>query len=168
MKEDQIRTSYDLADYLEATARALRILPCVELSEVRASSVRRTGNRQQRKDRQTNELDSNLASFATRLTEISKEAARDRLSELSIDSIRQLASVFEIRVPSKGTKAEFVDLLIAQLFDAPSGQELIRTFHKRHGFSSREGQKTSPWERQQPTVGKLRGKAEVHPREEGS
>ena len=43
-----------------------------------------------------------------------------------------LESLLGMRIASRATKKESMEVLLAQVFDVPSGQELLRTFHKRN------------------------------------
>ena len=127
-----IKTSRELADLLESVAKILRTLPEYELPE---SSRQADPVDQQQKvfgkpDKLQNQL--SLADFAYRFPKMERDVAEAEIKALTVESMRQLAALLEIRVPSKATKSETVDMLLTQVFDVPTGQERIRTFHKRN------------------------------------
>ena len=133
MKTHGIKTSHDLADALEGAARALRMVPPFELSGFRQNP--QTGgvvDGPLKQDHGKHSQDS-LVILAQELPDLSRSEAEYRISSLTVESIRQLAQVLDIRMPSKATKHVYIELLLTQLFDVPVGQELIRTFHKRSG-----------------------------------
>lgn len=70
--------------------------------------------------------------LSRRFSSLERGDAEAELKNLKTDSIRQLAAALGIRIPSKATKAEATSTLLAHVFDIPAGQELIRTFHRRH------------------------------------
>ena len=70
--------------------------------------------------------------LSRRFSSLERGDAEAELKNLKADAIRQLAAALGIRIPSKATKAEASSMLLAQVFDIPAGQELIRTFHRRH------------------------------------
>ena len=129
-----IRNSHDLADLLEKTAFALRALPPLELAEDERTGERNGRTRSQRVRRQ--EVQERLNRFVDQLPGLSRTDAENELASLTVAAIRQLAPMLDVRIPSKATKSEYIRLLLIQLFDAPAGQELIRTFHKRNDRTS--------------------------------
>lgn len=132
MTTEKIQTSHDLADLLEDAVQVLRMLPAMQLTDdqqpVRTRNAKQ--NRQGESDRKR--MEEGLATVAKQLPELDRAEAETQLSSLTVDSIRKLAPILDIRIPSKATKDEYIKLLLSQLFDAPAGQELIRTFHKRN------------------------------------
>ena len=131
-----IKTSHDLADLLEDTARVLRMLPAMQLVDVRKpSSADSTAHFQNDRVGQERRLP-NVSALKEQLPALDRTAAETQLCSLTVDLIRQLASSLDVRIPSKATKPESIKLVLSQLFDAPAGQELIRTFHKRNDPAS--------------------------------
>ena len=133
MRHDRIKTSHDLADLLEDAARALRMLPPLELSDAQRSIAADSFKDAKRKDIDRDLVQERLTLLADQLPDLSRSEAETHLASLTVESIRQLAPLVDVRMPSKATKHEYVQLLLTQLFDAPAGQEVIRTFHKRSG-----------------------------------
>lgn len=132
MALDEMETSHELADALEVIARALRMLPAVRLDD---STEDITGRRKRsigQKSVGQAHMPEELTLFAETLPELSRLEAEACLNSLTVSSIREIAPLLDIRIPSKGTKGQYIQLLLTQLFDAPAGQELIRTYHKRH------------------------------------
>ena len=137
MRNYEIDTSHDLADLLEDAAKRLRMLPSVRFSDAqgRVADDRLSDRRGRRNYREAIRQDG-LALVAEELRESSRLDAEARLGSLTVGEIRQIAPSLGVRIPSKGTKSEYIQMLLTQVFDAPAGQELIRTFHKRSGGSS--------------------------------
>ena len=132
MQPDRIRTSHDLADLLEDAARGLRMLPPLDLSDAQRGIATNILKARKRGD-SDQEARERLTLLAEELPELSRSDAETHLVSLTVESIRRLAPMLDVRIPSKATKNEYVQMLLTQLFDAPAGQELIRTFHKRGG-----------------------------------
>ena len=130
MTTGKIQTSHDLADLLEDAVKVLRMLPAMQLTETRQPIRTRTAELVSENDRIKTE--ENLDVVATQITKLDRRDAEGELASLTVDAIRKLAPLLDVRVPSKATKDEYIKLLLNQLFDAPAGQELIRTFHKRN------------------------------------
>ena len=146
MNTHNIKTSHELADMLEGVAKAsrefantlegvanvLREPPELQLTEpgqtLDVPDVPK--NVQQKDNKQSAQFP--LADLANRLPTLEKADAEAELKTLKVDSLRQLASLLGIRMPSKATKSESINMLLSQVFDIPAGQELIRTFHKRN------------------------------------
>lgn len=132
MATNDIRTSYDLADALEGAVKALRAapeLPIYDLNRILASARNQKGD--------TPKHNATPAKFkpeelSRRFAGLGRDAAAAELKSLKTDAIRQLAADLGIRIPSKATKAEATRVFLAHAFDIPAGQELIRTFDRRH------------------------------------
>lgn len=136
MPNDQIQTSRDLADTLEEVVKVLRNIPEFQ---VQVEGIPQTAEASDvfHNKKKSNELrQSEIAELAELLPGLGRSNAEQQLSSLSLQQIRELAKLLEIRVASRMAKSETVNVLLAQLFDMPSGQELIRTFHKRNSESS--------------------------------
>ena len=133
MRHERIKTYHDLADLLEDAARVLRMLPPLELSDAQQSIVLDGLKGRKRRNRDHESVQERVALLAEQLPKLSRADAKTQLASLTVESIRQLAPMLDVRIPSKATKNEYIELLLTQLFDAPAGQELIRTFHKRVG-----------------------------------
>ena len=133
MRYDRIKTSHDLADLLEDAAKALRMLPPLTLSDARGSISTNSLKDAKHRDSDQEPVQERLKLLAEQLPELGRSDAETHLVSLTVESIRQLAPLLDVRIPSKATKSEYIQLLLTQLFDAPAGQELIRTFHKRGG-----------------------------------
>ena len=131
MRDDRIRTSHDLADLLEDAARGLRMLPPLDLSDAQRGIATDILKGRKRGDSDQEAVRERLRLLAEKLPGLSRSDAENHLVSLTVGSIRQLAPMLDVRLPSKATKNEYVQMLLTQLFDAPAGQELIRTFHKR-------------------------------------
>lgn len=132
MATNDIRTSYDLADALEGAVKALRAapeLPIYDLNRILASARSQKGG-----DPEVNAAPAKfrLEELARRFSGLARDEAEAELRNLTVDSIRQLAAALGIRIPSKATKGQATSTLLAHVFDIPAGQELIRTFHRRH------------------------------------
>ena len=127
-----IKNSHDLADLLETTANALRLSPPLELDDMRR--VGRTGtNRSTPRVDESVELErERMCKLAEKLPGFTRSEAENSLRSLTVKSIRQLAPLVDVRIPSKATKGEHIEMLLTHLFDAPAGQELISTFHQRN------------------------------------
>ena len=135
METQNIKTSRDLANVLEHIADVLRSVPEIQLMEIpQVSEISR-----QEEGIETcvspGKDTAQLTDLATQLPNLSREVAKEEVAVLTVPKIRRLASLLGVRLPSKMTKSESVDTLIAQVFDVPAGQELIRTFHKRNALS---------------------------------
>ena len=132
MKTDGIRTTHDLAEYLEEVAKGLRFLPEMALEDANrkrpAKKVIDTPVARQNTSAVKHE---ELKVLADQIRELTKDEAEARLFSLTVASIRQLAPLVGIRVPSKATKDEYVETLLLHLFDIPKGHEVIRTFRHR-------------------------------------
>ena len=136
MRTDEIKTSHDLADLLEDAARGLRLLPPFELACGQRTSLSDRTQETTRKNGDKKQVQEKLAFLVEQLPELNRADAEAHLVSLTVAAIRQLAPLLDVRIPSKATKSEYIQLLLTQLFDAPAGQELIRTFHKRLDQSS--------------------------------
>ena len=137
MENDGIRTSHDLADLLEDAARVLRMLPVMVLdTEQQPKKGLRTGKSGMSSTDKKDAKES-LLLLANRLPALDRTEAQHQLASLTVALIRQLGHLLNVRIPSKGTKDESINLLLTHLFDAPAGQELIRTFHKRNTAASK-------------------------------
>ena len=132
MATNDIRTSHALAAALEEAARALRAFPDLSLYELgqtvaqsnpRKASVANAGKAMDKPE---------LADLSARFSSLERSEAEAELRNLTVDSMRQLAASLGIRMPSKITKSQATSMLLAQVFDLPAGQELLRTFHRRH------------------------------------
>ena len=91
-----------------------------------------TGNRKNSGHKQDQR---SLSDLASRLPTLGRENAEAEIQALTVKDMRQIAASLEIRIPSKATKSETVNMLLAQVFDVPAGHERIRTFHKRNAPS---------------------------------
>ena len=131
MRTDGIKTSHDLADLLEDAARGLRLLPPFELAGDQRPNLADSAQEATRKNGDKKQIQERLSILVEQLPELNRSDAEAHLVSLTVDSIRQLAPLLDVRIPSKATKREYIQILLTQLFDAPAGQELIRTFHKR-------------------------------------
>ncbi len=133
MRNDGIKTSHDLAEILENAARALRMMPPIKMTEDEAlRDSRGIGKKRRGKQAPKKLSDNELIDLAGEISRVDRSSAENRLASQTISDIRQIADTLGIRTPSKATKSEYIRLLLMQLFDAPAGQELIRTFHERN------------------------------------
>lgn len=139
MDRDRIDTSHDLADFLEGIARTLRQLPSFKLEGLEREIVGTATGPSKDRQREQKRAEPDLGILADRLRKIDRSEAETQLSELTLESIRRIAPILDIRIPSRAKKDESIEMLLVHLFDAPAGQELIRTFHKRYGRSSQVG-----------------------------
>lgn len=128
MDYKDVKTSHDLADVLESVANLLRSIPEYELGKVR-QNFKDTDNQKNSEDPQ---IQITLTELASRLSEFGRENAETELKKLTLESMRHLATSLKIRIPSKASKADTINILLTQLFDIPAGQERIRTFHNRN------------------------------------
>ena len=128
MDYKDVKTSHDLADVLESVANLLRSIPEYELGKVR-QNFKDTDNQKNSEDPQ---IQITLTELASRLSEFGRENAETELKKLTLESMRYLATSLKIRIPSKASKADTINILLTQLFDIPAGQERIRTFHNRN------------------------------------
>ena len=128
MDYKDVKTSHDLADVLESVANLLRSIPEYELGKVR-QNFKDTDNQKNSEDPQ---IQITLTELASRLSEFGRENAETELKKLTLESMRHLATSLKIRIPSKTSKADTINILLTQLFDIPAGQERIRTFHNRN------------------------------------
>lgn len=131
METKDIKTSHDLADMLDQIVKVLRTVPEVKLAELQETNASDLAKKSQNNEirRQDQER---LSDIAKQLPSFHRERAETEITALTVPEIRQLATLLEIRMPSKMKKSESIDLLLSQVFDVPAGQELIRTFHKRN------------------------------------
>ena len=133
MVTDQIKTSHDLADALEGMVKILRGLPAFQIADgpgLQKQDVRIRGQGK------SSGYPVYIQRISDRLRDLSRKDAEDEINSLTLPEIRQIAAMQGIRVPSRATKSETAVMLLAQVFDMPAGQELIRTFHKRKAHSS--------------------------------
>lgn len=128
MDYKDVKTSHDLADVLESVANLLRSIPEYELGKVR-QNFKDTDNQ---KNSEEPQIQITLTELASRLSEFGRENAETELKKLTLESMRHLATSLKIRIPSKASKADTINILLTQLFDIPAGQERIRTFHNRN------------------------------------
>lgn len=128
MVTDQIKTSHDLADALEGVVEVLRGLPAFQIADGPALQKQGVRGRDHEK---SNGQSAQVQAIADRLLNLPRKDAEAEIGSLTLPEIRQIAALRGIRVPSRATKSETVAMLLAQVFDMPAGQELIRTFHKR-------------------------------------
>lgn len=131
METKNIKTSRDLADMLDHVVKVLRTVPEFKLAELQETKASDLSKRSQR-DEARRQIQERLSSLAKQLPSLQRERAETEITALTVPEIRQLATLLEIRMPSKMKKSESIDLLLSQVFDVPAGQELIRTFHKRN------------------------------------
>ena len=133
MKTDGIKTTHDLAEYLEEVAKGLRFLPEMALEDANrkrpAKKVMDDGPVARQSNRTVKHEE--LKVLADQIRELTKDEAEARLLSLTVPAIRQLALLVDIRVPSKATKGEHIETLLLHLFDIPAGHEVIRTFRDR-------------------------------------
>lgn len=137
MDPDKIETSHDLADFLGEVAETLRHLPSVKLAEFREDAAGNVAGSVRDRRRKQSRSDAELEVLASQLGQLDRSEAETRLSSLTVESIRKIAPMLNIRIPSRAKKDESIEMLLLHLFDAPAGQELIRTFHKRYGKAGR-------------------------------
>lgn len=128
MDYKDVKTSHDLADVLESVANLLRSIPEYELGKVR-QNFKDTDNQ---KNSEEPQIQITLTELASRLSEFGRENAETELKKLTLESMRHLATSLKIRIPSKASKADTINILLTQIFDIPAGQERIRTFHNRN------------------------------------
>ena len=132
MATRDIQTSHDLAAALEVAAQTLRAFPDLSLQEL-GQALAQGQSPKKAAARAGQAVDkAQLEDLSRRFASLERDAAAAELKNLKTDSIRQLAAALGIRIPSKATKAEAASTLLAHVFDIPAGQELIRTFHRRH------------------------------------
>lgn len=131
METKDIKTSYDLADMLDHVVKVLRTVPEVKLTELQETKASDLAKKIQ-KDEARQQIQDRLSYLAKQLPSFQRERAETEITALTVPEIRQLATLFDIRMPSKMKKSESIDLFLSQMFDVPAGQELIRTFHKRN------------------------------------
>lgn len=127
-----VGTTHDLADYLEEAAKALRALPAIPLAQEKALDKATAEASSLCKSDTREYADASYTAFAEALPGLAREDAQNELQSLTVDGIRRTAASLGIRVPSKSRKSDAIDLVLAQMFDVPAGQELLRTFHKRN------------------------------------
>lgn len=127
-----VETTHDLATFLEETARLLRAIPPILLAEGKAFDEGIEVATEHGRGNKEAEEDTTHAALAEKLQELGRENAQDELQSLTVDGIRRTAASLGIRIPSKSKKSDAIDLVLAQVFDMPAGQELLRTFHKRN------------------------------------
>lgn len=136
MTTNQIKTSYELADVLEGAIRVLRALPEMQLAEPseKPNIAEILPDAQKSSPQEDNHQDTQdkIIGLANKLHKFGREDAETQMNSLTVPAIRQLASLLEIRIPSRSTKSDSINMLLSQVFDVPTGQELIRTFHKRN------------------------------------
>ena len=125
---DRLQTSYDLARLLESWAKVLRSMPEMTLQEFKQDSM--GPKSRPRYSHNEDRVDNSLADLAGRLPTYDKEKARASLDALTVSQIRKISTLLRIRTPSKGLKGELIDMLLAQVFDIPAGQDVVRTFHR--------------------------------------
>jgi polyhydroxyalkanoate synthesis regulator phasin len=133
MKTDGIKTTHDLAEYLEEVAKGLRFLPEMALEDANRKRPAKKVMDDGPVARQSNHTvkHEELKVLADQIRELTKDEAEARLLSLTVPAIRQLALLVDIRVPSKATKGEHIETLLLHLFDIPAGHEVIRTFRDR-------------------------------------
>ena len=135
MKIDGIKTTHDLAAYLEEVAKSLKALPEIALDDANqkhpAKKVMDDGPAARQRNLAAEHEE--LKVLAGQIRELTKDEAKTRLLSMTIPDIRQLALLVDIRVPSKATKGEHIETLLLHLFDIPAGHEVIRTFRNRQG-----------------------------------
>ena len=139
MRRDAIRTTHDLAQFLEETARVLRQIPAIDLTGVTSDISDDVSGQLRETKTRGSQTEDELILLAEELPSMSRAEAESKLNSLTVKAIRVIAPMLAVRVPSRATKAESIRVLLVQLFDAPAGQELIRTYHKRYGGSSQAG-----------------------------
>ena len=132
MRNDGIKTSHELADILEDTARALRSLPPIHLTDACQPVMADYAKRPRRQTEDRKQTDEEFVRLAEGLPELKRVDAEAYLNSLTVSSIRKIATILDVRIPSKAVKSAHVNTLLNQVFDMPEGQELIRTFHKRN------------------------------------
>ena len=138
MKTDGIKTTHDLAEYLEEVAKGLRFLPEMALEDANRKRPAKKVMDDGPVARQSNNAvkHEELKVLADQIRDLTKGEAEAHLFSLTVASIRQLAPLVGIRVPSKATKDEYVETLLLHLFDIPKGHEVIRTFRDRQRATS--------------------------------
>jgi hypothetical protein len=127
-----VGTTHDLANFLEEAARALRALPSMPLAQEETRETSEGESTELWRGGKKSDADQRHIALAETLQGLAREDARNELQSLTVDGIRGTAASLGIRVPSKSRKSDAVDLVLAQMFDVPAGQELLRTFHKRN------------------------------------
>ena len=136
MDTNKIRTSHDLADILEDAVRVLRMLPDMQLSKLDqnsdSSSILSHSTTGPNEENDQGCIKDDLTRLADQFNELGREKAENEISALTVPAIREVASLLQIRIPSRATKADSINMILSQVFDVPAGQELIRTFHKRN------------------------------------
>ena len=130
MVKQRKKTTHDLADQLEAIARQLRDSMAIELPLGEASGDLSNSSKAPRESKSASNP-SKLSQMASQLPDMNIEEAEPQLRSLPVTDLRALAQISGIRVASRATKDDTIDALIAFLYKAPAGQELIRTFHER-------------------------------------
>ena len=131
MPRESLRNTHDLADYLQEVSDVLRAHPSLTLADLRQESLneRTKGSRHQTRNQVLSHGE--LTLLAGQIAQSSRSDAETRLTSLTVKSIQKLAPLLDIRIPSRATKMEYVQILLTHLFDAPAGHKLIRTFHER-------------------------------------
>ena len=130
METHDIKSSHDLADVLENIATLLRTVPEFQITE--PPQVVKTSHAKKTTQKKAHKQVADVEALARRLPGLSRDGAEAEMNALTVPSIRQLASLLEIRIPSKITKTETINMLLSHVYDIPAGQELIRTFHERN------------------------------------
>jgi hypothetical protein len=129
---DNIKTSRDVANLLEEVVELLRTIPELPLSDIGRNPEPPNEPTRNRKNSNHKQGQRPLSDLASRLPALGRENAKAEIQSLTIKAMRELAASLEIRIPSRATKSETVNILMAQVFDVPAGHERIRTFHKRN------------------------------------
>ena len=136
MASEHVKTSHDLADELESAARALRNAPAVPLTDASEPLKKSPGRSTSAGSNSLGGRRPELEELVEQLATMERTSAEPELRSLPVTAARRVAKILGLRVPSRATKDETVDLLLAQLFEVPAGQERIRTFHERNRTSS--------------------------------
>jgi hypothetical protein len=131
MNIENLDTTHDLADLLEGVAAVLRKMPATAVRDAQLKGFKGVIEAEPESENPRGNLSEQVSSLAAEMTDLDRAGAETRLASLTVSSIRDLSSIFQIRIPSKSTKRDAIDLVLSQLFDVPAGQELIRTYHKR-------------------------------------
>ena len=109
------RTTHSLAELLEEVTQALRLMPDIPLTELKAKE----------KPKKKPEVD--ISQLIAQFSHYSREEAETKLKGLKQKELLELCKGLQVSVGSRKTKAQMVTQILWDVFDSKNQLERIRT-----------------------------------------
>jgi hypothetical protein len=129
---------HDLARHLRELGKLLETLPDVDLDTGRELSSAASKKPSPRQRGSSVSRDAGVEKLALEIKKLSRGEAKERLEELPVPRLVNLAKRMSIRASKKARKDEIAGRLLWHLFDFEEGQEVLERFHEREAMKDEQ------------------------------